>query len=125
MFSTLINRLGLAAVVLGLAAGAYAVTATNTVPTTKAGDGNSAISGYTVSAVHYTPNATNAANVDSFTFTLDTAPPAGAAVQARVVSSGSFISCSFSGTAVTCPSTGTLSGITVASLDDLHVTASQ
>ncbi|MDA8400974.1 MAG: hypothetical protein M0008_13205 [Actinomycetota bacterium] len=48
-----------AAVAMLLSGGAYAFTASNTVPTTTAGNGSATISGYTVSGVTYTlSNAT-------------------------------------------------------------------
>ena len=127
MFSLfgIISKLGVLGVILGLSAGAYAMTASNTVPTTKAGDGSSAISGYTISSTHYVLNSSNPQNVDSFTFNVDTAPAAGSTIKARIVSTGTFITCSSSGTAVTCPSSGTLSSVTVASLDNLDVLATQ
>jgi hypothetical protein len=127
MFSPfgLVSRIGLIGLVVGLPIGAYAFTASNTVPATKAGDGNNAITGYTISNVHYTVSGANPQNVDSFSFSLDTAPVAGSTVKARIVSTGSFVTCSFSGTAVACPDTGTLSGISVQSLDSLDVVAVQ
>ena len=51
-------------------AGAYAYTAANTVPETRAGDGAGTVSGYTVSAVDYVL-AADPTLVDAATFTLD------------------------------------------------------
>ena len=53
-------------------AGAYAYTAANTVPETRAGDGAGTVSGYTVSAVDYVL-AADPTLVDRVTFTLDAA----------------------------------------------------
>jgi hypothetical protein len=62
--------LGALVVAVALATGAYAFTATNTVPGSSAGSGSGTISGYTVSAVAYQLNATTPSNIDSVTFTL-------------------------------------------------------
>src|ERR1700709_1132309 len=43
---------------MAIAGGAYAFTASNTVPASAAGAGAGAVSGYTVSALHYSLNAT-------------------------------------------------------------------
>jgi hypothetical protein len=62
--------LGALVVAVALGTGAYAFTATNTVPNSSAGSGSGTISGYTVSAVEYQLNATTPSNIDSVTFTL-------------------------------------------------------
>ena len=82
-------------VAIALALGAYAFTATNTVPASNAGSGSGTISGYTVSGIAYTLNATTPSNIDSMTFTLD----ANAVnVRAKIVSgSTSYTSCSVAG----------------------------
>ncbi len=64
------RTIGILVVAAALATGAYAFTATNTVPPSNAGSGSGTISGYTVSAVAYQLNATNPSNIDSMTFTL-------------------------------------------------------
>ena len=99
---------------------AYAFTASNTVPTSKAGDGNAAISGYTVTNVSYVL-ASNPANIDKVTFTLsDTA----ATVKAKVVSaSTTYDSCSNTGgNSWSCDFA---TDPTVLSADDLRVIAVQ
>ena len=59
-------------VVVIIAGSAYAFAASLTgIPTSKAGTGSGAISGYAVSAVAYTFNASDPTNLDSVTFTLD------------------------------------------------------
>jgi hypothetical protein len=61
------------AVVLILATAVYAFAASNTVPTTLAGEGAATISGYTVTNVAYNLNSTTPRNIDSVTFTLSAA----------------------------------------------------
>jgi hypothetical protein len=114
------------AMALILATAAYGFAASNTVPTTSAGDGSAAVSGYTVSAVHYTLNATNPANIDSLSFTIAPAVPAGGTVTVKLVAAGTtFSGCTVtSGTNVTCPSSGTL-GVTALAADQLRVIAAQ
>ena len=65
--------IGILVVAAALATGAYAFTATNTVPDSSAGSGSGTISGYTVSAIAYQLNATTPSNIDSMTFTLNAA----------------------------------------------------
>jgi hypothetical protein len=89
------SRILIVSVIVGIiAAAATAFTNSNTVPGSRAGDGNQAISGYTVSAVAYTLNNTTPTNVDAVAFTLDAAATS---VKARVVSGGSWYSCSNTG----------------------------
>ena len=73
-----------------VAAGAYAFTASNTVPGSSAGAGSGAISGYTVSNVAYTLGAVPT-NMDAVTFTLD---KAAGTVKAQVQTGGSWYACS-------------------------------
>ncbi len=68
----LVVAIGIAAI---LGTGAYAFTASNTVPNTTAGSGVGTVSGYTVSAIHYTLNSTTPANIDSLTFTVSPVIP--------------------------------------------------
>lgn len=103
------SRVGRWSVLLGLTAallaGTYAMTAANTVPASQAGDGAGAVSGFVLSSVHYNLNATNPGDVDSVTFTLDSAPPAGSTLKAQLDPAGSWYSCTNVGTAVTCDTT--------------------
>jgi hypothetical protein len=62
-----------AAVAIGVSA--YAFTASNTVPASTAGAGAGAVSGYTVTNLHYALDATTPANIDSLTFTISPAVP--------------------------------------------------
>jgi hypothetical protein len=112
-------RLLLAVVVAAsLSAGAYAFTATNTVPGTSAGSGSGTISGYTVSSVAY-QLASTPSDIDSVTFTLN-APAT--TVKAKVVSASStYTACTISGGVnVTCDFA---TDPTVASADSLSVIA--
>jgi hypothetical protein len=62
----------IALVVLVLAASSYAFAASITgIPTSKAGTGSGAVSGYAVSTVAYTFNSTDPSKLDAVTFTLD------------------------------------------------------
>ena len=55
---------------LVVAASAYAFTASNTVPATRAGDGNANITGYTISNVQY-QLAADPSTISGVTFVLD------------------------------------------------------
>ncbi len=104
-----------------LALATYAFTASNIVPGSKAGQGEGAISGYTVSGVAYTLSSTNPANVDSVAFTLSAAATT---VKAKLVqSSSTYTSCTVTGgTSVTCDFSPDIS---VLSADELSVIAVQ
>ena len=103
------SRVGRWSVVVGmtaaLLAGTYALTAANTVPTSYAGDGAGTVSGFVLSSVHYNLNATDPGNIDSVTFTLDVAPPAGSTLTAQLAPAGTWYTCTNVGTAVTCDTT--------------------
>ena len=87
--------IGILVVAAALATGAYAFTATNTVPSSSAGSGSGTISGYTVSGIAYTLNATTPSNIDSMTFTLNANAQT---VKAKVVSgSTTYTDCSIAG----------------------------
>jgi hypothetical protein len=89
------RSLGALVVAVALATGVYAFTATNTVPDSNAGAGSGTISGYTVSGIAYTLNATTPSNIDSMTFTLNADA---SQVRAKIVSgSTSYTSCSIAG----------------------------
>ncbi len=57
-------------VVIVIAGSAYAFAATNTVPDSNAGYGDSTVSGYTVSDIVYNYNATAPTTLDSISFVL-------------------------------------------------------
>jgi hypothetical protein len=107
------------ALVIVTATNAFA--AANTVPESKAGDGSGDVSGYTVSAVHYVLG-TNPTEIDSVTFTLNTAPVSGGTIMVKLVSTGStWYSCTNVSTAVTCVTTGA----TVSPSNTLEVVVAQ
>jgi hypothetical protein len=121
--------IGVVAVVV-VAGGAYAFTASNTVPATVAGAGTGAVSGYTVTNVDYTTNTTTPANIDSLKFTISPAIPstgAGKVVIAAALSTGGpnnyTCAADTAGTTVTCPTTSPQ--LTVALLTGITVIAAQ
>ena len=94
-FSGRARLVGVLAIAAALGTGVYAFTATNTVPGSSAGSGSGTISGYTVSGIAYTLNATTPTNIDSMTFTLDASA---STVKAKIVSgSSTYTNCSVSG----------------------------
>lgn len=109
IFTTLI-------VSLVFATAAFAFAAANTVPDTTAGDGSGAISGYTVTNVHYNLNATNPGNVDSVAFTI--APTTGTV---KVQLDGTWYDCTNTAGSVSC----TTSGLTALDATSLRVVAAQ
>ena len=100
---------------------AYAFTATNTVPASTAGSGSGAISGYTVSAIAYTLNATTPTNLDAVTFTI--APTAASVVKIQLAAAGSWYTCANAAGSVTCNTTSPQA--TVAAATNLTVVATQ
>jgi hypothetical protein len=107
--------------VLIFASAAFALAASNTVPSTYAGEGASVTSGYNVTNVVYNLNATTPSNIDSVTFTLDAAA---SNVKIRLVTTGSYYGCSnTSGTNWNCNTTSPQA--TVAAANELRVVASQ
>jgi hypothetical protein len=116
-----IRYLAIFALVLIMAGATYAFAAANTVPTSKAGDGSGGITGYTVSAIHYTLNGINPSTIDSVTFTLNSAPVAGSTIKIKLVAAGTtWYTCTNVTTAVTC-NNGTTLGASVTSADSLEV----
>jgi hypothetical protein len=114
-----------------VAGGAYAFTAANTVPASTAGAGSGAVSGYTVSALHYALDATNPANIDSLTFAVTPAIPStgsGKVIVQAILSSGgpNTYTCApdTAGTLVTC-ATITPTQLTADKLTSVTVVAAQ
>lgn len=106
-------------IVLVFATAAFAFAASNTVPVSFAGEGSSVTSGYTVTNVAYTLNATTPSNIDSVAFTLNSAA---GAVKIRLSTTGSYFNCTnSSGMNWTCTTTGA----TVAGSDEFRVVATQ
>ena len=100
---------------------AYAFTATNTVPASTAGSGSGAISGYTVSAIAYTLNATTPTNLDAVAFTI--APTAATVVKIQLAAAGSWYTCANAAGSVICNTTSPQA--TVAAATNLTVVATQ
>ena len=111
--------IGSLVVAAALATGAYAFTATNTVPDSKAGSGSGTISGYTVSNIQYQLNATTPSDIDSVTFTLSATATQ---VRAKIVSGATpYTTCSIAGGVnVTCNFSP---DIAVTTADELSVIA--
>ncbi|MEY2420193.1 MAG: hypothetical protein QOI95_260 [Acidimicrobiaceae bacterium] len=95
--------LGGAVIAGAIGVAGFAFTASNTVPATKAGDGSGAVTGYVASSVHYGLNASTPTNLDSITFTLDSAPVAGSTIKTKI--DGNWYTCSAVTVAVTCATT--------------------
>jgi hypothetical protein len=113
----------LAAVAAAVAIGGYAYTASNSVASTRAGDGSGTITGFVVSSVKYNLNATNPSNIDSVTYSLDSAPPAGSTIRTQLAPSGAWYTCTNVSTAVTCNVTSPQA--TVAAATELRVVVAQ
>lgn len=106
--------------VLALSVAAYAFAASNTVPATKAGDGTGTVSGYTVTSVVYTLNATNPNTLDSVSFDLGAAAATGKVKAQLVSSAGTWYDCTLTaGTVWSCDTTG----LAVSTIDQLRVIA--
>lgn len=99
------RRLAAAAVFSIVAVSALGFAATNTVPSSNAGDGSGTVSGYTISNIHYNLNATNPATADSVVFDISPAVPSGGTVEISfdggstwpaTCGTGGTITCTFS-----------------------------
>jgi hypothetical protein len=106
---------------IGLGAGAFAYAATNTVPGSNAGSGSGAISGYTITNVAYTPNATTPTNLDQVAFTIS--PTTTSTLKVQLAAAGSWYSCTNTAGSVTCNTTSPQA--TVAAATQLTVVATQ
>jgi len=119
MFSSRTIKVAVVALFIAILAGtAYAFAASNTVPDTKAGDGQGTVSGYTITAVAYTLNATDPSSLDKVTFDVGAAA---VTVKAQLVATtGTWYACTKgTGTTWSCDTTG----LTVSSIDQLRVVA--
>jgi hypothetical protein len=115
-------------IALAISGGAYAFTASNTVPASTAGAGAGVVTGYTVSALHYTLDATTPGNIDSLTFTISPAVVTGGTVEvsATLTTGGpDTYTCTATGagTTVTCPTTSPQ--LTASLINNLTVIAAQ
>lgn len=118
-----LTRRGLGALVVAgaLAGGTYAFTASNTVPSSTAGSGTGAISGYTISAIAYTLDSTTPTNLNQVAFTI--APTTASQVKAQLASGGSWYACTNTSGSVTCATTSPQA--TAAAATSLTVVATQ
>lgn len=105
-----------------LATGAYAFTASNTVPGTTAGSGSNTISGYTATSVQYTLDSTTPTNVNAVAFTIS--PVTTTAVKVQLASGGSWYSCTNTAGSVSC-ATISPAQATAATAAQLTVVAAQ
>ncbi len=83
-----------------LAAGAYAFTASNTVPSSTAGSGSGTVSGYTATSLSYTLTAADPNTIDTLTFTI--APTTTSVVKVKAGSTGSWKTCTNLSGSITC-----------------------
>ena len=90
-------RLALVLVLLPALLAGRAATASNTVPSSPAGSGDGAVSGYTVSDVAYSLDGDV---LDGVTFTL--APAGATTVSARVAPTEPWSTCAVAGSAASC-----------------------
>jgi len=127
MFARFINlrMVALLALVLVLSAVAYGFAAANNVDPSSAGDGQAAISGYTVTNIRYTLDPANPVNLSavSFTVTPATAAQKPTSVYVKLVDTGTtYTSCTNpSGDNWTC----SVTGVTAAQANQLRVIAAQ
>lgn len=108
-----------AAAAIGI--GSYALAAANTVPSSNAGIGSGAVSGYTVSSITYTLGATPS-DVDAVDFDISPSSPT-PTVKARFVTGGTWYDCTVVGAAVSCDTTSPQ--LTVLPTDIVEVVAAQ
>jgi hypothetical protein len=108
---------------VAVTSGSFALGAANTLPSTKAGDGAAPITGFVVSGVSYSLNASNPSNVDAVSFTVDVAPPAGSTKTVQLAPGGPWYTCTNVGTAVSCVTTAPQA--TVAGTSTLRVVIAQ
>jgi hypothetical protein len=108
-------------IALILTAVTYAFAAANTFDPSNAGDGAKAISGYTITNIHYTLNVTNPGNIDSVGFDISPALTSTGTVKIKLVNAGStWYGCTGTGS-ITCTTTGA----TALAADQLSVVAAQ
>ncbi len=94
------KRMALLLMAVLLAAMVYGFAASNTVPTSYAGDGSGTVSGYSISNISYTLNSSDPSLVDKVDFTLD---QSASTVQVSVDSGSTWFSCTITGgTSVSC-----------------------
>jgi hypothetical protein len=118
-------------IALAIGGGAYAFTSSNTVPATTVGAGAGAVSGFTITNLHYALDATTPGNIDSLTFTISPVVPstgAGKVIIAAALTTGgpNNYTCSTdtTGASVTC-ATISPTQLTAALLTGVTVVAAQ
>ena len=84
-----------------------AFTAGNTVSAGRSGDGAAAMGRYTLSNVVYALNNLDPQSIDTVRFSLSSAPKVGSTIRARLASTSTvWYPCTFSGSQVSCTTTG-------------------
>ena len=113
---------GIILIALILTVATFAFAAANSMPgTSSAGEGATEITGYTISAVHYTLNSTNPANIDTVTLTI--APTTATDVSIQLVTSGDWIDCTNASGTVTCDASVMTTPVTAQAANNLRVVA--
>jgi hypothetical protein len=115
-----LRRLAFAAVLATVAAASYGFAAANTVPASRAGDGSAAVSGYTISNVHYNLDFLNPQQLASVTFTISPAVPATGTVRISTDGGATWGATCGTGSNITCTTSAS-----VASVTSLRVVAAQ
>ncbi|MGZ8716418.1 MAG: hypothetical protein ACXWYO_04830 [Gaiellaceae bacterium] len=105
-----------------LAAGAYAFTASNTVPSSNAGSGSGTVSGYTATNLTYALTAADPNTIDTLTF--DISPTTTSVVKVKAGTTGSWKTCANAAGAITCDYSAAPIGVG-AVLDEITVVAVQ
>ena len=90
---------------LVLAAVAYGFAAANTVANSSAGDGAGTVSGYDITNIHYTLDTTDPTDIDGVSFDM-TGAAAAQTVYIQMDSYAGWFTCTMSGIAATCDTSG-------------------
>ena len=119
-----------AVLAVAIGGGAYAFTASNTVPATTAGAGSAVVSGYTVTNIHYGLNTTAPLNIDSLTFSISPSVPSTSGgkvtIQAALSTGGpTAYTCSTDTTGATATCATVTPQLTTAHLVGITVVAAQ
>lgn len=111
---------------LVLVGSAYGFAASNTVPTSGAGDGAGTISGYTIGGVSYVLNSTDPSKIDkvNLTVTPSGTNPQPNTLKAQVVSNGSWYT-GTRGTGTAWSIDLSAANVSVLSADNLRIVAAQ
>jgi hypothetical protein len=101
----------------------HAFTASNMVGTARAGDGTGTVSGYELGPPNFRLDERDPRLVAAVSFRLDSVPPSGSTLRARLSDGGVWLECSSMGSEVTCPASEQRIGVEGA--DRLTVVISQ